>query len=150
MKALIVLSLVQTALLVYLVLGGGRPAKQVATPSPVKRTSPTVINDGVDEQKLRQVVRDEIRSDLAGFGAKVPAPKNKQALAALQRDSADEASRRDQVEQQIESYENIGQVSDAQMQRLEAGIGRLSPVDRKQMMLKLVRAINAQEIKGRL
>lgn len=53
------------------------------------------------------------------------------------------------VEQQIENYRGTA-ISDAQMQDLQADIAQLDDATRKQMMGKLLRALNSGDIKGRL
>lgn len=106
-----------------------------------------------DEQRLRKVIREELarlqsRSDTA-------ASEVRPALAAhAGNDSArdDSANRyaREAIAQQIETYRAMGSISDAQMLELQAAIAKLDEASRKQMMSRLVRALNAGDLKGRL
>ena len=148
MKALIGLSLVQTALLVYLVIGTSYSARQTSPPE-FKTPLPSANSGTIDEQRLRQVVGDEVRAQLAGFKTQMSAADSNAAPPPVHRDTAEENRRRDQVAQQIENYRSVGQISNQEMQKLQSEVARLAPPDRQQMMSRLARAINAQEIKFR-
>lgn len=148
MKALIGLSLVQTALLVYLVIGASHPVRQ-SSPPEFKTSRLAAATGTFDEQKLRQVVGDEVRSQLAAFKTRLSATDSNASPPPVHRDIAEDTRLRDQVAQQIETYRSVGQVSNQEMQRLQSEVARLAPADRQQMMSRLARAINAQEIKVR-
>jgi hypothetical protein len=113
------------------------PAKE----SPTSGDAPSVPSVG--EERLRTIVREEL--------ARIQAQRNASSSPAAQpRNPSLDVQRREAVEQQIETYRGVGAVTDAQMQELQADIAQLDDASRKQMMSKLIRALNSGEIKGRL
>jgi hypothetical protein len=72
------------------------------------------------------------------------------AVSAPPRDPQADLERREAIGQQIENYRAMGAITDTQMQELQAGIAQLDPASRKQMMSRLIRALNSGDIKGRL
>jgi multidrug resistance efflux pump len=65
-------------------------------------------------------------------------------------DPSADRQRRESIEQRIEAYSAAGSITDSQMQELQAEIAKLDEASRRQMMSKLVRALNSGDIKGRL
>jgi hypothetical protein len=72
------------------------------------------------------------------------------AVAQRPRDVSADLHRREAIAQQIETYRATGTITDAQMQELQADIAKLDEASRKQMMSRLLRALNSGDIKGRL
>jgi len=54
------------------------------------------------------------------------------------------------VERQIDHYRSVGAISEMQMMDLQGEIARLDPASQREMLSKLARAMNAQEITGRM
>ena len=69
---------------------------------------------------------------------------------ARTRDPEADLNQKTLVDQQIEYYRSMGRISDSEMDLLLGEAAKLNPPDRKQMMSKLVRALNAGEISGKL
>ena len=155
-KTLTGLSMVQTVLLlvltVKLVYTGEGQAAATAPQLPAasvtaKSDEVTSIRDrGLDEERLRQIVREELAAHSSRSSRQDPAT----APDARPSDATGDPSQREHVEQQIDYYVGLGQISDNDMQRLQAGIVKLDIGARRQMMSKLVRALNSGELKGRL
>jgi hypothetical protein len=140
-----VLSAFQTIGIVVLlihVLGDVRePPAAARAPNPVAITTAA---PPADEERLRMIIREELAAQRPVPSA-VTAPR-----AAGARDEASERLLQDRITQQIEAYRAAGSIDDAQMQELQAQIAQLDAASRKQMMSKLIRAMNAGDIKGRL
>ncbi|MGH8441988.1 MAG: hypothetical protein ACRETF_03685, partial [Nevskiaceae bacterium] len=58
--------------------------------------------------------------------------------------------RREQVAAQIERYRGAGAISPTEMTELEGQIALLDPASRREMLSRLARAMNANEIQGRM
>jgi hypothetical protein len=99
----------------------------------------------VSEERLRTIVREEfarLQSSAQGNASS--------SQEAQPRNPSTDLHQREAVAQQIETYRGAGAITDAQMQELQADIAQLDDASRKQMMSKLIRALNSGEIKGRL
>jgi hypothetical protein len=149
MKTLITLSVLQTvgiAALVFHAFGTKHsidPEQRPSSSSVVQATSGAAPNLG--EERLRAIIREEfaqLQSSVQGHASPAAAP--------TPRKPAIDADRREAVAQQIEIYRGVGAITDAQMQELQVEIAQLDGAGRKEMMSKLVRALNSGEIKGRL
>jgi hypothetical protein len=145
MKTLITLSVLQTIGIAALAVHAFREQPHVATD--VRPTSPAAnpvssAAPSFDEERLRAVIREE----LARLEPRGDAPP---AVAPPRNPSADR-QRRESIEQRIEAYSAAGSITDSQMQELQAEIAKLDEASRRQMMSKLVRALNSGDIKGRL
>lgn len=147
-KTLITLSVLQTIGIAALVVHAFREERPAA---PDLRPSSTVESTiGFDEQQqLRAIIREEL-SRLQGQLA-TPVEASPTAPApARRRDPAADRQRSEAVAQQIEAYSSVGAITDTQMQELQADIAQLDDASRKQMLSKLLRALNSGDIKGRL
>jgi Skp family chaperone for outer membrane proteins len=148
MKTLLALSTLQTIGIVILlihVLGDERaPAAAAHTARPAAVTSSPFASTAADEDRLRMIIREELAAQRT-VQADVTAPQ-----AAAARDETSERLLQERVSQQIEAYRAAGSISDAQMQELQAQIAQLDAASRKRMMSKLIRAMNAGDLKGRL
>lgn len=148
MKLLVVLSALQTAAIVFLLLTApSRLQDAVATPAaaPVELTG--------QEERFRRIVREE----LAARDAQMPrATGDARSDATAQTRTldpiaaADQRAQLDLVTGQLEHYKRQGYMSPIEMQNYQADIARLDPASRKQMLSNLVRAMNAGEIRGEL
>lgn len=146
MKTLMALSVLQTIGIAALVVHAFRelphtePDARSATPT---ASAAATIAPSLDEQHLRAVVREELALfDVQGDASPAVAPQP--------RNPSVDFHQREVIAQQIEAYRAIGTITDAQMQELQADIARLDVSNRKQMMSKLLRALNSGDIKGRL
>ena len=150
MKTLIVLSVMQTIGIAALVVHAFR-AEQPA-PDPPANPPAAAIAPGaaqiVDEERLRRVIREELAqqhnrpASVHDTSAAQSAPPRAATAADIQR--------RDNIAQRIEAYAAMGAISDTQMMELQTDIARLDPASRRQMMSRLVRALNSGDLKGRL
>lgn len=149
MKLLVLMSILQTAALAFLL------AKALDSPDPASQTAPAMqyqdtgeTFSSADEQLLRRIVREELGRQLPGAA---PAGQPDQAPAGAPTDAAaDQRSQLQLVETQLEYYRVQGAISAVEMQNLQAEIAKLDPATRKQMLARLVKAMNAGEIRGAL
>ena len=102
----------------------------------------------VDEERLRRIVREELaqQHNRPASGHDMSAAQAAPPRAA----TAADLQRRDNIAQRIEAYAAMGAISDTQMMELQTDIARLDPASRRQMMSRLVRALNSGDLKGRL
>ena len=146
MKTLITLSVLQTigiaALVVHAFHEPPPAAPEVRPASPLTSTVSSAPT-GVDEVQLRTVIREE----LARLNVDSGTPT---AAASKPRNPSVDRQRRDAIEQRIDAYSSAGSITDTEMLELQAEIAKLDESSRKQMMSKLVRALNSGDIKGRL
>ena len=146
MKTLMTLSVLQTIGIAALVVHAfrdpsqGAPDVRAASP-PTTTVAPAAPS--IDEQRLRAVIREE----LSRLHVAVEAPP---AVTSQPRNALADRQRREVIEQRIDAYSSAGAITDAQMTELQAEIAQLDEPSRKQMMSKLVRALNSGDIKGRL
>ena len=153
-KTLITLSVLQTIGIAALVVHAFReehPAarrrRTVPAQSRARSSSFADSRATTDEQRLRAIIREELtrlQSQIGTPAAALP------AAPARPRDPSADQQRREAVAQQIEAYSAAGAITDAQMQELQADIAQLDDASRKQMLSKLMRALNSGDIKGRL
>lgn len=146
MKTLMTLSVLQTIGIAALVVHAFRaqPDRE-PDPHPANPIAATVAPaaPSAGEEQLRAIIREELaRADTRGDAQPVAAPQPRNASADRQR--------REVIEQRIDAYSVAGSITDAQMTELQAEIAKLDDVSRKQMISKLVRALNSGDIKGRL
>jgi hypothetical protein len=151
MKTPIVLSVMQTIGIAALVVHAFReeqPARDAPASPPAAAIAPGAAQI-VDEERLRRIVREELAQQhnrpASGHdtSAAQSAPPPRAATAA-------DLQRRDNIAQRIEAYAAMGAISDTQMMELQTDIARLDPASRRQMMSRLVRALNSGDLKGRL
>lgn len=100
----------------------------------------------LDEQKLRNIVREELQAQLSELAiSEKPVPDNTVSETVS---DAEYQYRFEAVAQNLEYFLEKGRISDAEMSSIQADIARLDPEGRRQMMGQLVRAINSGEIEG--
>lgn len=146
MKALTTLSVLQTIGIAVLVIHAFRESPQVVPDVRAANPLPAAISSvapGVDEDRLRAVIREEFaRLHVAGEATPT--------VASQPRDASADRQRRELIEQQIDAYSSAGAITDVEMMELQAEIAKLDEPSRRQMMSRLVRALNSGDIKGRL
>lgn len=159
MRALTILCLLQTALLiaVFLELPDKRPADHEshaasetqsmrAVSNPFARPVARPAAAGINEQDLRRVIREELQR-LADEGhIRTVAVSDIDKTST--RDPVEQRELREHVNRQLEYYKSLGSVSPRQMSQLQRDIARLDSSGRQQMLSELVRAMNAREIDG--
>ena len=143
---LVALQCAGIAFLVYRALGDA-PAAAVFAPAVAAQAATPAATP--DEARLRQIIREELSAQLAATPA--AAGGTRVALApAAPRDARKDRLQRERVEQAIDHYRSVGAITDPQMAALQDDIAQLDPDSRREMLSKLSRAMNAQEITGRM
>lgn len=152
MKILVATNLLQAAgllLLVVLVLndGGSVPASAATTAAPTYSYagSPDAPGPVIDEARLRQIVREELIVVLRNQDE-----YRMNDAAARQRSPEENRYQREHVSQQIDYYTSVGEISEQDMHELQRSIAELDNAGRREMLSKLTRAMNTQQIKGQL
>lgn len=162
MKSLIVLVLVQTGVL--LVLFGKIVAIENRMPVAGDIDKNTRANDVFNvrsaddhasesysypnELQLRNIIREELAAfSIATKRSDDPAGS---AVTSETEYTDENQYQRDYVTQQLDYFESVGRISDAEMQNLQQEIVKLHPADRKRMLNRLIRTMNAGDIDGRL
>jgi hypothetical protein len=153
-RLLWVLSLGQTLAIVFLatrlVTAAGEPppvaASRARAPGPALAAGSAPADCRCpDAEQLRAIVVEELAawSDAESRPAREIEPP---ATAPLPADPARFA----QVQEEIERHIKVGVISDADMSRLQENIARLDPPARKRALGKLIKAMNAGLLEGRL
>ena len=158
MRILVVLSSLQLILMLFLIVAISRDdataerGAQAVDSSAVQvgryDVPPATAVPALDETRLRQIIREEL-----GYLTRqvtVAGQQEGNANAMATEDLQVRAQQRDYVAQQIEYYRSMGAISNEEMDELQFEVARLGSADRKQMMSRLVRAMNAGEIRGKL
>jgi hypothetical protein len=150
-KTLITLSVLQTIGIAALVAHAFREEHPAAPDLQPSITSESTIGSSAstDEQRLRAIIREELTRLQSELGTPAETPTATPA-PSRPRDPAVDQQRHEAVAQQIENYRSAGAITDTQMQELQTDIAQLEDASRKQMLSKLIRALNAGDIKGRL
>ena len=101
-----------------------------------------------NEDRLRQIIREELGARLDGQ----PRPNKQMApvIAPSSTDYAEVEYQKELVSQQLEYYASVGSISDANMHMLQSDIAKLDEASRKEMLRKLMRALNSGRLEGRL
>lgn len=156
MRGLYVLALAQFALIIGLFVrlegiedGLAQPPEAVQPMPQLPRSSPVVTASpgGLDEQRLRTIVREELSvlaANAATPAATVPATNMPAA------DDPEYIRRRDELRQSLDYYFTVGHISDAEMIDLQMQIAGMRPEDQHAMLKLLVSGLNAGAIDGRL
>lgn len=125
----------------------------LATTTPRGTTFPAGIGaEGSDrclsEAELRRIVREE----LAAFPAAITAARTPDSPGGDARyPSAPPGSKEfERIDQQVDEYIRAGAISDGEMAALHEELGRLDPAARRQLLGKIVRAMNSGALKGNL
>lgn len=160
-KALIILSLIQTGLLILLysrttALESELTAlslEALGTTASGSLLSPSVessldeTRSSIDDARLRQIIREELSTITA-----IASNSGGRAPESVTYDAGTEAERQvqlDQVSQRIEYYSSVGSISEIEMGNLEMEIAKLDAAGRKAMLRKLTQALNSGAIDGR-
>lgn len=162
-KILIGLCLAQLALIVLVYgelaeLGERAEAPPPPVPGPPAEAAPAgMVNAGTqpgataepDDERLRQIIREELTAILHGRAAASPEqaqipPDNRTV------DPVEQELRRQQVSARLQYHASVGNISAADMQELQLQIAELGEPARTEMLRELVKALNAGQLEGRL
>jgi hypothetical protein len=162
MKILIVLSVVQTGLLLFLLgqslssgsalektaVGGRETAADIDLGESPQSSSSGGPADRLSEARLRAIIQEE----MAGLLAVLPKAVPEEPVAVAATSAIDETEYRYQlaaVTQKLDLYESVGAISDNEMHDLQSQIMALEEPDRTEAMTRLVQALNSGTLKGR-
>ena len=162
MKALIVLIVIQTGVLLLMFGKIVAIEEEMALAMPAEHN--TLASDDVsgmqsqvtfgeaheylDEARLRLIVREELAAQLAILpGADMQKPV---IIAADPIEVAEYQYQFDSVTQKLDIYESVGSISEVDMHNLQSEIMALNEADRVEALSRLVKALNAGTLKGRL
>ena len=156
MKTLVTLSVLQAIGLAVLIIhsfGNGPQSAPSQQPQNVgAATSPQSMHapDGdallADEKRLRNIVREE----LARLQVQQDTPSSASARRVHARDESTRLQQQQFVAQQIETSRAVGAITEEQMHELLVDIAQLDEESRREMMRRLIRALNSGEFQGRL
>jgi hypothetical protein len=158
MRVLVALNVLQLALITYLIAAGnpedsGREREMQTDGGPEVAGAPlSAQSRDADDARLRQIIREELRYLTAAIREEAQESAQLAETAALApvEDAQAGLYQREIVDQQIEYYRSQGTISDSEMAALENEIAKLNSSDRQPMLSKLIRAMNAGEIHGKL
>jgi hypothetical protein len=154
MRTLTILSLLQTAAILFLIwtIAGnrtdtGRPqsADGIGHPDPAGHDGPGPVRP-LDDARLRRIIREELAGQanaVAGVGVLTASPAGKV------RNPVEDQFRKERVARQMDYYRRIGAISPAQMQDLQREIAQLDEASRKAALGQLMRSLNSGQIDGR-
>ncbi len=108
---------------------------------------PVISTQSLSEKRLRQIVREEVRSQLKEFGASLTQPANTEKPEPVS--AAEYQYRLEAAMQQLDYYIGEKEISDIDMANLQGEIARLDDEGRRQMLSLLTQALNSRELEGR-
>ena len=109
---------------------------------------PTHVSAVIDEDRLRQIIREELVVQFEHQSSSQPQASRSAALPPS--DPVEMEARRELISQQLEYYVNVGSISDAEMQMLQIDIAKLDAEGRTEMLRELTRALNSGRLEGQL
>ena len=159
-RILVLMVFIQTALILALFGKIAALEKEVLSLGPVETKYPADnpfsqrrTEDKIDdplaasgEELLRRIIREELSAQ--PLGESDPDHSGVAVVPAV--DPAEMQRRRDSIDQQIDYYASVGQISGTEMLELQTEIAKLDSVGRSEMLGKLTRAMNSGAIRGRL
>jgi len=159
-KILTIFSVVQTLLIVFILFSvknlgsridaaGKTPAIALPQESVIASHTGTqaAASPGMpDEGRIRQIIREELRSHLKVTAAP---PQASAEFAPEPVSPAEYEYRLQAVMQELDYHIKQGEISDMDMTRFQGEIARLDEDGRRQMLRLLVQALNSGELEGR-
>lgn len=100
------------------------------------------------ELQLRKIIREELAAQ--SMAANDPGNERNSTTASESIYTAENRNQLDLVDEKLQYFESVGRISGREMQDLQAEIAKLHNADQKRMLSRLVRTMNAGDIKGRL
>lgn len=159
MPALVILGLLQTTILLFLLARvvpldsqagsqteaaeQGATEQLRATSSPSSQPTPGVGQ--LDENRLRQIIRQELSAQLNAHSAEIESSEEDPQGPVSE---AEYQYRLEAALQDLDFYIREGEISDADMARLQGDIAGLDDEGRKQMLSLITQALNSGELKG--
>ena len=125
-----------------------QPSLDDATRHAATSDSSTDVSTVIDEDRLRQIIREELVVQFESQSLSQPPASRSAASAPV--DPVEMEARHEQVSQQLEYYVNVGRISDAEMQKLQIDIASLDAEGRAEMLRELTRALNSGRLEGQL
>jgi hypothetical protein len=149
MRTIIILSAVQTVAIAFLLLkvddlNQVEPLSSPEGAAPMAAVMPLEAMPA--EEQLRRIVREE----LAAWSAPGSDPRASAPTAPHTSARTDQRAQLELASRQLEQYRSQGHMSPVEMGNFQEEIAKLDPSVRKQMLINLVRAMNAGEIRGEL
>lgn len=153
-----VVQVILLSMLLWMTLHPGRPAAatqpgagtgQAPDPAgqPLAATESAAGQAGLDEQRLRQIIREELDLQLRSTAtALTPAAEAGQPDPVS---PVEYRQRLDAAMQTLDYHLEQGRISEADMANLQAEIARLDEEGRKLMLSLLTQAFNSGELEGR-
>ena len=99
-----------------------------------------------DEETLRRIIREELAARLATSPG--PADPSGSAAAPDPSHAADYSRQLAAVNEQLDRHIAVGSISDADMAALQMEIGKLDKNGQRDMLRKLMRALNSGALQG--
>lgn len=160
-KLIPLLLIVQTGILLVLLvrlLGmEERLTGQVTAPAEVAQSEPNTTkaaglpaagtDSTLSETEVRSIIREELAPLMASLDGQAAAAIDNPVVIQYTPAHQDQ---RDLVSQRLDYYASIGRISGTEMQDLQAEIAKLHPSDRRSMLNRLIRTMNAGDMDGRL
>jgi len=159
-KLIILLGAAQTILLLALLvkviglessIAGGAAVPPTVMEEPITKGDvhgqPVTGTDPTSEKKLRQIVREEVGSQLKEFGASLTQPANIEESEPVS--TVEYQYRLEAAMQHLDYYIGEKEISDIDMANLQGEIARLDDDGRRQMLSLLTQALNSGELEGR-
>ena len=108
---------------------------------------PVISTQSLSEKRLRQIVREEVRSQFKEFGASLTQPANTEESEPVS--AAEYQYRLEAAMQHLDYYIGEKEISEMDMANLQGEIARLDDEGRRQMLSLLTQALNSGELEGR-
>jgi len=108
---------------------------------------PVISTQSLSEKRLRQIVREEVRSQFKEFGASLTQPANTEEPEQVS--AAEYQYRLEAALQHLDYYRGEKEISDIDMANLQGEIAQLDDEGRRQMLILLTQALNSGELEGR-
>jgi len=124
------------------------PETAFAQSSSLPQRRPETVTGYTDEDRLREIIREELALALEDIRA-VAGNADASPAQPLQSGPAYER-RRESVAQSVDYYVSAGRITEQEMSRLQMDIAQLNPDDRRAMMGAIVRAMNNGQLDGQL
>jgi hypothetical protein len=100
----------------------------------------------LDEIELRRIIREELAAHPTAIAASQTAEKSGVAVEPLR--EPDSKRQLETVNRQLDNFIGAGAISESEMEALQGDIATLDSAGRKEILGKLVRAMNSGSLKG--
>jgi hypothetical protein len=100
----------------------------------------------LNEMELRRIIREELAAHAAEIAASRSAEKSTVAVASVREPG--NKQQLDVINRQLNGYISAGVISESEMAALQGDLATLDNAGRKEILGKLVRAMNSGSLKG--